>query len=78
MACGGERPAAGDEMALPRRVLQMPWHGHYMCPFADAGLGVRYLTTPVAERFGHPLRKLHRIAFNKVDMCGLHSAWWAN
>jgi hypothetical protein len=49
-----------------------------MCPFADAGLGLRYLVIPVAVRFGYPLRKPRLMALRSVDSHGLHDDWWEN
>jgi hypothetical protein len=37
-------------------MLRMPWFGCFICPFAVAGLGFRYLVTPFAVILGHPLR----------------------
>ena len=54
------------------KVLRIPWWGRFMWPFAVAGLGFRYLLTPLAVRLGHPLRKLRQIALRSVEMCGLH------
>ena len=58
---------------LRGRVLRMPWCGRFICPLLDAGLGLRYLVTPVEVRFGHPLRNPRRIAFRRVDNLGLHN-----
>jgi hypothetical protein len=38
---------------------------------------VRYFETPLAVRFGHPLRYLRQIALRRVKMHGLHRDWWA-
>ena len=59
-------------------VLQIPWWGLFICPFAVAGLGLRYLVSPLAVRFGHPLRKPRRMALSRVDIRGIHRDWWAN
>jgi hypothetical protein len=48
-----------------------------MCLFAVVGLGLRYFETPLAVRFGHPLRYPHRIALRGVEMRRLHRDWWA-
>jgi hypothetical protein len=37
-------------------VLQMPWRGCSMWPFAVAGLGLRYLRNNFFIIYGHPLR----------------------
>jgi hypothetical protein len=49
-----------------------------MWPFAVAGLGLRYLRMSFSDRFGQPLRKLLRTAFNNVKIFGLHNNWCAN
>ena len=59
-------------------VFCIPFLGHFMWPLAVAGLGLRYLVTPTAIRFRHPLRKPRRIAFRSVEMRGLHNNWCAN
>jgi hypothetical protein len=59
-------------------VLQIPWWGRFMWPFAVAGLGLRYLVTPLAVKFGHPLRKPLWMALSRVDIHGIHRDWWAN
>jgi hypothetical protein len=48
----------GDGLGLVGlvRMLRMPWCGHFICPFAVAELGFRYLATPFAVRLWHPLR----------------------
>jgi hypothetical protein len=46
--------------------------------FAMAGLGLRYLVTPLAVKFGHPLRKPLQMALSRVDIRWLHRDWWAN
>ncbi len=58
-------------------MLQIPCHGRFICPFAVAGLGLRYFETPLAVRFGHPLRYPPWIALRRVEMHGLHRDWWA-
>jgi hypothetical protein len=59
------------------RVLLMPWHGRFMCPFVVAGLGLRYLRINLLLRLGHPLRNPLRTAFNSIKILGLHKDWWA-
>ncbi len=61
-----------------RRVLCIPILGQLMWPLAIARLGLRYLVTPTAVRFGHSLRKPRWIAFRSVKMHGLHNDWCAN
>ncbi len=41
-------------------------------------MALRYLVTPLAVKFGHPLRKPLRMALSRVDIRGLHRDWWAN
>jgi hypothetical protein len=60
------------------RLLRIPILGRFMWPLAVAGLGLRYLVTLTAVRFGHPLRKPQRIAFKSVEMRGLYNDWCAN
>jgi hypothetical protein len=59
-------------------VLRIPWWGRFMWPFAVAGFGLRYRVTPLAVKFGHPLRKPLWMALSRVDIRGLHRDWWAN
>jgi hypothetical protein len=54
-------------------VLLMPWRGRFMCPLAVAGLGLRYFMMSFSVKLGHPLRKPLLVAFNRVDILGLHS-----
>ena len=54
-------------------VLLMPCSGRFMCPFAVAGLGFRYLRINFSVKFGHPFRKPFRTAFSSVDIFGLHN-----
>ncbi len=61
-----------------RLVLRIPCWGCCICPFAVTRLGFRYLVTPFAVRFGHPLTYPHQMAFSKVEICGLHNDWCAN
>ena len=49
-----------------------------MCPFAVAGLALRYLRINDSDIFGHPFKKPFRVALRRVDIFGLHSDWWAN
>ena len=56
-------------------VLLIPFFGHFICPFAVAGLGFKYLVTKSLERLGHSFKKLFRTAFNREDILGLHIAW---
>ena len=59
-------------------VLRMPCRGRFICPFAVAGLGFRYLRMSVSDILGHPLRKPFRVALSSLDIVGLHSDWCAN
>ncbi len=55
------------------RVLLMPCLGRFMCPFAVAGLGFRYLRINFSFKFGHPFRKPFQMVFSSVDIFGLHN-----
>jgi hypothetical protein len=59
-------------------VLLMPYRGRFIHPFAVAGLGLRYFRIIVSKIYGHPLRKPRRVAFNSLDIFGLHNAWCWN
>ena len=59
-------------------VLLMHWRGRFMCPFAVAGLGLRYLRISFSVMLGHPLRKLRRTALRRVEIFGLPNNWCAN
>jgi hypothetical protein len=59
-------------------VLRIPRRGRFICPFAVAGLGLRYLRISFSLIWGHPLRNPCRVAFNSVDIFGLHNYWCAN
>ena len=60
------------------RVLLIPFFRRFICPFAVAGLGFKYLVTSSSERLGHPFKKPLRKAFNREDTLGLHIAWCPN
>ena len=49
-----------------------------MCPFAVAGLGLRYLRINSSLIFGHPLRNPLRVALINLEIFGLHKDWWEN
>ncbi len=59
-------------------VLCMPWRGRYMCPFAVAGHGLRYLRMSFSNMFRHPLRNPLHTTFNSVESFWLDSDWCAN
>ncbi len=59
-------------------VLCMPCRGRFMCPFAVAGLGLRYLRMSFLVMLGQPFRKPLRTAFSRVEIFGLQSDWCAN
>ncbi len=59
------------------RVLLIPCFGHFMWPFAVAGLGFKYFTTSSWLRLGHPLRNPRCIALMRDDIVGLHNDWCA-
>ena len=61
-----------------RRVLRMPWRGLFMCPFAVAGLGLRYLRINFSDKLGHPFRKPFLTALSSFEIFGLPNDWWAN
>ena len=60
------------------RVLLIPFFRRFICPFAVAGLGFKYLVTSSSERLGHPFKKPFHKAFNREDILGLHIAWCPN
>jgi hypothetical protein len=49
-----------------------------MCPFAVCGLGFKYLRINFSLMPGHPFTKPHLVAFNRVEIFGLHKDWCAN
>ncbi len=49
-----------------------------MCPLAVPGLAFSYLVMSFLVILGHPLRKPFCVAFNNVDILGLHKDWCAN
>jgi hypothetical protein len=59
-------------------VLRIPLHGCFRCPFAVAGLAMRYLCTMCASRWGAPLRKPTLMALSNEAMGGLQKLWCAN
>ena len=76
--CGigwGTSVAGGFGLA---RVLLMPCLGRFMCPFAVARLGFKYLRINVLLIPGHPFKYPHRVAFNREENFGLHNDWCAN
>ncbi len=54
------------------RVLFIPCCGRFMCPLVVPGLAFRYLVMSFLVILGHPLRKSFCVAFNNVDILGLH------
>ena len=60
------------------RVLQIPWHGRFMCPFAVAMLGLRYLRIIFLLRLGHPVRNPFLMTLRRVKILVLHSDCCAN
>ncbi len=46
--------------------------------FTVAGLGLRYRRMSLSGIVGHPLRKPLCVAFNRVEILGLHKDWCAN
>ena len=59
-------------------VLRIPFHGRFRCPFAVAGLDMRYLHTLCASRWGAPLRKPTLMALSNEAMGRLQKLWCAN
>jgi hypothetical protein len=59
-------------------VLLIPWRGRFICPFAVAGLGFKYLRINFTLTFGHPSRNPFRTALSIVEIFGLHNDWCAN
>jgi hypothetical protein len=68
---------AGAVLALGV-VLRIPWHGHFIWPFAIAGLELRYLLISLTLMYGHPLRNPCLVALRRVEIFGLHNNWCAN
>jgi hypothetical protein len=60
------------------RVLLIPCLGRFMCPFAVAGLGFKYLRINVSLMPGHPLKYPRRVLFSRLEIFGLHDDWCAN
>jgi len=56
----------------------IPCRGRFICPFAVAGLGFKYLRINFTLTFGHPSRNPLRTAFNIDEIFGLHNDWCAN
>ncbi len=71
------RPACGSVMSFGQ-VLLILCLGHFICQFAIAGLGLRYLRINYSERLGHPLRNPLQTAFRRVEILGLHNEWCMN
>jgi hypothetical protein len=55
------------------RVLWIPCHGRFMCSFAVAGLGFKYLRINVSLMPGHPFKYPRRVAFSRLEIFGLHN-----
>ncbi len=76
VSCGGDDGCGiGDCFCVG---FWMPCRGHFMCPFAVAGLGLRYLVISFSLMWGHPLRKPCRVARKSVEILGLHNDWCTN
>jgi hypothetical protein len=70
--CGaGAVPALGV-------VLRIPCRGHFIWPFAVAGLGLSYLLISLTLMYGHPFRNPRLVALRRGDIFGLHNDWCAN
>ncbi len=59
-------------------MLLIPCRGRFMCPFAIAELGFKYLRIIFLLMPGHPFKKSRLVAFNRVEIFGLHKDWCAN
>ena len=59
-------------------VLLIPFFGHFMWPFAVAGLGFKNFVTSSLLRLGHPWREPLHSAFMSDDILGLHNNLCAN
>jgi len=59
-------------------VLLIPCWGHFMCPFAITGLEFKYLRINFLLMPGHPFKNPRLVAFNRVEIFGLHKDWCAN
>jgi hypothetical protein len=59
-------------------VLLILCQGRFMCPFAVAGLGFKYLRINFLLMPGHPFKKPRLVAFNRVEIFGLHKDWCTN
>jgi hypothetical protein len=59
-------------------VLLFPFFGRFMCLFAIAGLGFKYLVTSSLDRLGQPFKKPFPKAINIENILGLHIAWCPN
>jgi hypothetical protein len=59
-------------------MLLIPFFGHFMWPFAVAGLGFKYFVTSSILMLGQPWRKPLHSAFMREDILGLHNDWCAN
>jgi hypothetical protein len=55
------------------RVLLMLCRGRFMCPFAVAGLGFKYLRISVSLMPRHPFKYPRRVAFSRLEIFGLHN-----
>jgi hypothetical protein len=53
-------------------VLFIPCLGRIICPLAVPGLAFRYFVMSFLVILGHPLRKPFLVAFNNVEIFGLH------
>jgi hypothetical protein len=59
-------------------VLCIPCLGGFIWHFAVAGLGLRYLLISFMLMCGHLFRNPCQVAFNRVDIFGLHNNWCTN
>jgi hypothetical protein len=59
-------------------LLCMPLRGRFMCPFAVAGLKLKYFNTNISLMLGHPRMNPCQIALRSVEIRGLPNNWWEN
>ena len=69
----GKKPAAFRRLTRGV-VLLMPCLGRFLCPFAVAGLGFKYLRIRASDMFRHPFRKPPRTALRRVEILGFPNA----
>jgi hypothetical protein len=71
--CGigwGTSDAGGVDVAPVLLILCL---GRFMCPFAVARLGFKYLRINVSLMPGHPFKYLRSVAFSRLKIFELHN-----